>query len=659
MALIVWLPMNGNLINQGLSPIQFKYIQNNGKLVLNAKGKTGKCYERTASGYNDLIRSESKLPAINVQTMCCWAYVSSTPGDSANALLSNHDHNGNTGFGLSVKQVSETDYRISCSTGTGTSRTYHTYYGTTNIKNSWHHLCLTYDGSTMKLWVDGKVEYTLSSHTNKAVSDYFDIFNWSTTHYTNTNYRPVCKLCDVRWYDHCLSTAEVKELARGLCGHWKMDGHQFQANLITNTRTLSSMSGGTKTGGGYGGFTMMSGSVPSSGDGDFCCKNSLLTPKQNTYYTLTFYARAEVDGMKIRSYFYPSNCASGENSQGATSTLADGSIVTTLTTSWQLYRVYWKTTTTTSGVKNLLVGRLKYDDNTANVGKKAYIAGVKFEEGKNVYSMWTPAQTDEEFDRTIYDSSGFNNHGTISPTVPWTTTVTGRGIRSMGFSNSSHYIVLGRNCMLTDAITVNLWMHMDTWTSNVKPISCTEGGGWNFESNSYKICFAIYANGAYRQCISDKEWTSLSSGYHMFTGTFDGLNAKLYVDGVLEKTVATGTTTKTPIVYNTTNGIFINGEAANSATTPTTFTIDLCRISDVRIYAAPLTDAEIKDLYDSPIRISNKGELIIDGDIVEVDNVVTSFSKKGNVFADTFESAISPFQIYKDKSVKGQMFIER
>ena len=215
MSLQVWLPLTKDLSNQGLSDATFSYVNNNGKLAVNTSGKLGSCYERTASGYADLFRSSTTFNLSGDLSMCCWAYVSATIGDTANGLITNHNHADNTSVGITVKQVSPTDYRICCSTGTGSSRTYNTYYGTTNIKDAWHHLALTYTKSTkvLQLWVDGVVEYTLNNYANASGNNAFELFNWSTGYGGNAQFRPVCKLNDVRLYDHCLSAKEVKE-------HW-------------------------------------------------------------------------------------------------------------------------------------------------------------------------------------------------------------------------------------------------------------------------------------------------------------------------------------------------------------------------------------------------------------------------------------------------------
>ena len=48
MSLLVWLPLNGNLNNQGLSDLVFTN-NNTSTLTTNSSGKIGSCYQRATS----------------------------------------------------------------------------------------------------------------------------------------------------------------------------------------------------------------------------------------------------------------------------------------------------------------------------------------------------------------------------------------------------------------------------------------------------------------------------------------------------------------------------------------------------------------------------------------------------------------------------------
>ena len=112
---------------------------------------------------------------------------------------------------------------------------------------------------------------------------------------------------------------------------------------------------------------------------------------------------------------------------------------------------------------------------------------------------------------------------------------------------------------------------MDNWANygndNMRIISCTEGGGWNIEALNGNIQFAIYDSGVgYKTKQANKSWSSLSSGWHMFTLTFDGEYGRGYVDGVLQ--ITTDKFSSGKIGYNSSNTIFVGAEAGSSATTP-------------------------------------------------------------------------------------------
>jgi hypothetical protein len=145
MSLIVWLPLNGSLKNQGINGMTFA-LSGGSAITTDSAGKIGSCYKRTAQDVHR-IRSSSTVNLSGDISMCCWAYVTATIGDTANGLVTNHDYSSSTGVGITVKQVSSSDYRISCNTGYGSGRTYCSYYGTTNIKDKWCHLALTYSKS--------------------------------------------------------------------------------------------------------------------------------------------------------------------------------------------------------------------------------------------------------------------------------------------------------------------------------------------------------------------------------------------------------------------------------------------------------------------------------------------------------------------------------
>jgi hypothetical protein len=228
MSLLVWLPLNGNLNNYGLSQAQFSMVNNSGTLSSATSGGkvTQGYYKKTAANGVDYITSDINFTLDNDLSMCCWCKVTGhSTIDSANGIITQHGHQTG-GLGITMHYVSANDMRMSMNTGSrgdsmgGADRTYTTYYGKTNIYNAWHHLCITYKKSTQKLqmYVDGKPEAVVGygdylTLPNNSTARPFRLFDWSTDYSTSSSYKIPCELNDVRLYDHCLSLKEVKEIA--------------------------------------------------------------------------------------------------------------------------------------------------------------------------------------------------------------------------------------------------------------------------------------------------------------------------------------------------------------------------------------------------------------------------------------------------------------
>lgn len=181
------------------------------------------------------------------------------------------------------------------------------------------------------------------------------------------------------------------------------------------------------------------------------------------------------------------------------------------------------------------------------------------------------------------------------------------------FGGSSKYTRAFRGAMTKDAISVCLWVYMSNWSTygkSARMISCTQAGGWNFESASTgEIRFLAYASGTseagYVFAKDNVTAANLSSGWHHFVGTYDKDADKVcyYRDGNFISSASTG---NRPLGYHSQNGIFIGAEANTDLNFPTTPYFD-GRINDVRIYATALSPEDVAELYHTPASIDNKG----------------------------------------------------
>lgn len=597
MSLIVWLPLNGNINNQGLSGATFNYVNNNGALSVNNSGKIGKCYERTASAKADTLRSSTTFTFGEDISMCCWAYVSGTIGDTANGLVTNHSHVDNTGVGITVKQVSASDYRISCNTGTGSNRTYCTYYGTTNIKNAWHHLCLTYSKSKkqLKLWVDGKAEYTLSNYINASKSDYIDIFNWSTTYYTSGDFRPICKLNDVRVYDHCLSPKEIKEIAKGLVCH-------YQLKDLYCTNSINKYSGSYAEG-NSGGLTKLSNergynwkfSYTGTGSDSW---NSIRWPY------VTFTAGKIYDySCKVRVNSYTSNISLYFRAARMGNDWVTASInVLQNKGEWKEYHIQLTLAATSdrSGTSYTTQPCIEFYTNSMKTKDAVYSLDIDI---KDVQIAETPNKSPVFFsdgsytEENIYDCSGFGNNG-IKHNNILCDSDSPRYKNCYMFSTSGHYKI-SQPLTAPSQCTISFWVK-PTNTSGY----ATATSNYNNPSSGFWIATNCegsglwFYNGGY--VISNKGLLNTNAWYHVCLVFNNGIFT-WYQNGENAGTTNLSDKSKTLGIQNTIS-------IGNSYTGTSWSTGFIGSISDFRLYATALSDADVKELYGTALSIDETGK---------------------------------------------------
>nr|DAG15894.1 MAG TPA: tail protein [Caudoviricetes sp.] len=207
-------------------------------------------------------------------------------------------------------------------------------------------------------------------------------------------------------------------------------------NLLPNTKTLKSGVSSTSyiTSDTYLGLKVMHCKNTGGTYIDAYYFNSIVAVEPNTEYTLSFYAKGSG---AFSSFFYPGNVVSGKHSNGTTTTSIDGYITTTVTSSWKRYWITWKTLSNTSGLKNVIIGRI-------TAGSDIYICGAKFEKG-NKASEWSPAPEDIEttvstIEQRVSTAESKITDTAITNTVKqnfYTKTETENAITSKGYATQS------------------------------------------------------------------------------------------------------------------------------------------------------------------------------------------------------------------------------
>lgn len=243
MALQFWLPLNGNIINQGLTSSKFFIVDNT--IITSSQGKIGECYENnsfTAGG----ILSELSVNLTQQHSMFCWFKIKELMAESSlgGGLISWHNHSTNSGTGLTIRYKTATTGYLSVSTGNGNNRTYNNYYSTTELQaNKWYHGGFTYDGSTIKIYLNGKLEKEQPYLNMSCPDNKIGLFCWSIVNgIAHNNYHFKGSLNDVRIYDHALSQQEINQLSQGLIIHYKFN-YLYNSTIINNNAGLKDYDG--------------------------------------------------------------------------------------------------------------------------------------------------------------------------------------------------------------------------------------------------------------------------------------------------------------------------------------------------------------------------------------------------------------------------------
>ena len=563
MSLQVWLPLNGNLNNQGLSEVT---VTNNGATV-DSNGKIGSCY--SFDGNDDFISLISSSLYSTIKggslpfSITMWVY----RADTTRAILFG-DYNlaGSINFNLELS----------------TSNTVRFYWAGSpdlNFNNAvvttskWSHLALTYDGSSIKCYINGVLAQssaiTLTSKDKTSGSYYLGRDSRTGTTAFNG------KMNDFRVYDHCLSTKEVKEISKGLLCHYKLDNKGFGSpNLIT---TMSS-----------GGRTTLNGKYGLNAD---------FSQNSDTYGYFNVSPALELDTTYTLS-FDVSNFPKGGSWNFMLWNNANYEVGTITKDGHYTYTFVPSTSKLPSGYD--LTKFLFDDGGRTNPTGMVYFTNFKIEKG-SVATPWCPHTSDSMYtslgldSTTESDCSGLSNNGTkIGGLTPSTSPSSIRYESCYNFDGNTGSIQIPNLAILVPSgeFTMNCWIYHDnTWSS--KGYETILGGPSGFEleakpsSTNSPVLYA-YSWGQGQATYELNKW-------NMITMTRNASEAKFYINGELKITGSAGTIP---------SGNYFIG-AWNSSSQQNY----KGRISDFRLYSTVLSVEDINMLYNISASVDKNGNM--------------------------------------------------
>lgn len=222
MSLQLWLPLTKNALNYGCHQSEITATG----VTLNTNGKIGGCYSFSSNstylmGTHNFINNNTED-----WSFACWMKLNATTtGQTLFSCRTSAAANGITVFYYGTQWLIDDGVRWQ-------------FTPTITISaNRWYHICVVRKKDVGKyLYIDGVLD---SSTTTTGTPTIINTSKYSIgvcqTSATAVSGNPLNGyLNDVRFYDHALSIAEIKEIAKGLCVHYKLDEFESSDNLIVN-----------------------------------------------------------------------------------------------------------------------------------------------------------------------------------------------------------------------------------------------------------------------------------------------------------------------------------------------------------------------------------------------------------------------------------------
>jgi hypothetical protein len=648
MSLKVWLPLDGDLRNLGTSNYEISTFR--GTETYNNNGKIGKCFY--SNGVNTLkiiniVPDIYNYSAYSLSAWCCVEAQNTT--HSGTAIISAGNWN-NQLLNLSMSNWSSDHYTKLRISGTDWSRAYNYNF----YKNIWYHIVVCDDGQHTYAYVNGNlIGDTLESFLpNSIVGN--DMCIGGATYYNGMQF--FGKINDVRIYDHCLSAAEVKEIAQGLVLHYKLDGPMGGANF--NLGNYSRLLNGASASVTNSNWSKRGASTLVSSDNinkvnctaawqGFSLYANNLNLQVGTNYTISCYGYTNSEtntnaGISFYPMMYNSSGTRDTTSKmpisvmGGSFTDANSKPIGLLNTSVVLY---YATFTWNQTMKDII-------DNGGKIELTLQIYGT-FPSGR-IDTLYLPQLEignsptnrmsscfDLGIDTTIIeDSSGYGHNGEVISELHISND-TARYNNSTLFDGVDDCIIVPYNEVCPENIfTINLWFKKDALGS--KNYETLFGGPSGFEmdtraggATSLSLYMASTRSGSRATGITMNEW-------HMITMTRDGTTEKYYVDGEFKSEIE---------AKSMPNGVYrIGAWASNDKQNYYGL------ISDFRIYCTPLLDTDIKLLYNIGSRIDNLGG-VHSFELEEKDNNLLA----GTLITSPFNNKVNPYTKYNSN---GEMYFD-
>lgn len=569
MALQIWLPLNGNLNNQGLNTYT---ISNTG--VIDSLGKIGSCYSYSKqytliSG--DIISNLSKF------SISCWVYLTNA---STYNIFTSENSSGYWQFLLGNNSIKVRD-SVSGLSGSRIDKTI------TAIPSSvWVHVTVVYDEGVVKVYQNGVLKDTLTFHSGATMNTHDKMYIGADGLNNTSSYPGNCKINDFRVYNHCLSDKEVSEISKGLILHYKLSENYQTLNNSFKYPTFNTSSG-------HGGWSHW---APSNNTGTYSQnKNREYIYRDTQTYSHYFehtsganyyicYQSPAFEG-GYRSAQAIIKMPNGEDPRGHVWFGHNANVGTNPPTTFtQLVDGFW------------LMKHEGFQQDGSND-----LVSIGISHNKGVYVSEAYLENDKKVcsdifstNNNVIDCSGYTREGEIIGNLT-TNSDAPRYDYVTSFDGKSYIQITSPS---VEVRSVSFWAKWNSIPSGQSVVFVDQKSKMGFGLMSTGIlcsCNGISTNTFNKTSIVANKW------YHFVivnTGTAPtSKNRDLFINGVKQIPTSNASNWTFDIDYL---------QVGKRSTTSDGF---VGSISDFRMYVTPLTDNDVMDLYSTSTSVDNFGNL--------------------------------------------------
>lgn len=616
-----WLPLNGDISNQGISG--------------NAWGSSNTTYADGILGKAAVFTGDptQKIYLTNpdksqIFSWAFWVYLDSV-SDKAQFIMSLGRDYEKRGFNIYLP-TNKSDLCVMYGGTLGNSTGF-------DLLNKWTHVAATVNDSHITIYINGiqKVQYP-KVYFDYTYAEALTIGKMSHAYASNTTYFPFHgKICDVRVYDHCLSPEEVYEVSKGLLIHYPLSDpyEECYANLYGKPYCAGKPSS-------CGSSVTLAEKRDTDGNIYYNFSGThAASSTDNTWYSFSFpnYKFTAGKSYLISIKARRNSCSNiswtmrharlGNDYFGCKSCTICNSASSTNWKEYYLIQVIPESFIYGDATK-VCVPRLEFY--TGNLASQESSFDFDIKDVMVVESdHWLPF-INGDTGGTIYDTSGYGNHGIVeSSTAPSWGSDSPVNNGSMVFE-SNHFIKFqnpfwnsSQSLATVYQVTFSLWVNLVTSTpyqALLSPYSSPSSNGlWLSVNTEGSAVWAYQGNNQPLYHKNTSNYLANNQWYHV-AFVFDNGKSKTYLNGTK---LGTDVEWENAFIEYAKQYLSLGDSYTGSSWSGTPFR---GKISDFRWYATALSDVDISNLYRRRFTVGTEADF----HCAEIEEVsTTSFGKNG------------------------------